>query len=42
MNLKEERKEIDRKSEEFKIEIKHLHDKLIKLESIERKNEANL
>ena len=42
MDLKEERKEIFRKSENFIIEIKYLHHKLIKLESIERENEANL
>ena len=42
MDLKEERKEIVRKPEDFKIEIKHLHDKFVKLESIERENEANL
>ena len=42
IQLKEERKEIDRKADSFKLEIKYLQDKLTKLENIERENEDNI
>ena len=40
--LKEERKEVDRRSEEFRQEIIYLKDKLSKLEDIERENDENI
>ena len=40
--LKEKRKEVDRRSEEFRQEIIYLKDKLSKLEDIERENDENI
>ena len=40
--LKEEKKEVMKRSEEFEREIEHLKDKLIKLEDIERENYENM
>ena len=40
--LNEEKKEMERRSEEFKGEIEHLKDKLSHLEDVERENEENL
>ena len=40
--MREERKEIDRRENDFRREIESLHSKLLKLENIEHENDDNI